>query len=69
LSRIFDWYGKDFERGRRSFLGFAGFTNLPDIAASYAEQLADSEADRARLHARAVTVRLLDYDWSLNDAL
>jgi len=53
LSRIFDWHRRDFERGSRSFLGFAGFTGGPDIAARYAEQLADSEADRTRLRARS----------------
>ena len=61
LSRIFDWYGKDFEQGHR------GFRSVADVAARYADALADTPADRAALRARTVPITFLDYDWALND--
>lgn len=67
LSRIFDWYKSDFEKGGRSFLGYAGFVSVADVAARYADQLADNDADRTALRAKSVPVRYLEYDWSLND--
>jgi len=62
LSRIFDWYGKDFERGHK------GFSSLNDVVAKYADQVADAPDDRAQLRAGKVPIRFLEYDWSLNDA-
>lgn len=67
LSRIFDWYKVDFEKPGKSFLSYAGFVSVQDVAARYAELLADSEADRAALRAKAVAVKYLEYDWNLND--
>jgi hypothetical protein len=61
LSPLFDWYRKDFEQGHK------GFASLHDVVARYADQLADSAEDRARLRAKTVPIRFLDYDWSLND--
>ena len=61
ISRIFDWYGQDFERGHR------GFSSVQDVVAKYAEQLADAAADRARLRTKTVPIRFIDYDWQLND--
>ena len=62
LSRIFDWYGKDFEKGHKSF------STVNDVVAKYADQLADVPDDRARLRSGQVPIRFLEYDWSLNDA-
>lgn len=61
LSRIFDWYGKDFEKGHK------GFSSVNDVVAKYADQLADSPADRAQLPTGQTPIRFLEYDWSLND--
>lgn len=61
VSKIFDWYGKDFEKG------FKGFSSVADVAAKYAEQLADSTEDRAVLREKKAAVAFLEYDWSLND--
>jgi len=61
VSKIFDWYGKDFERGHK------GFTSVKQMFARYAELLADKPADRAGVSAQQVEVKFLDYDWSLND--
>jgi hypothetical protein len=61
ISQLFDWYRRDFEQGHR------GFGSLQDVAARYADQLADAPADRARLRDRATPIRFIDYDWRLND--
>lgn len=61
LSRIFDWYGKDFEKGHR------GLSSVNDVVAKYADQLADAPDDRAQLRSGQVPIRFLEYDWSLND--
>jgi Protein of unknown function, DUF547 len=62
LSKIFDWYGEDFRLGHR------GIGSLPAFAARYADQLADTPAERERVHAGGVDIAYTDYDWSLNDA-
>jgi Protein of unknown function, DUF547 len=61
LSRIFDWYGKDFDKGHK------GFSSVNDVVAKYADQLADAPDDRAQLRSGKVPLRFLEYDWSLND--
>jgi hypothetical protein len=61
LSRIFDWYGKDFEKG------FKGFASVADVAAKYADQLADTPEDRAVLRDKKAAIVFLEYDWTLND--
>ncbi len=61
LSRIFDWYGKDFDKGHK------GFSSVNDVVAKYADQLADAPEDRALLRSGKAPVRFLEYDWSLND--
>jgi hypothetical protein len=61
LSQLFDWYRKDFEQGHK------GFASLQDVVARYAEQLADSAEDRARLRTKTVPVKFIEYDWRLND--
>lgn len=66
LSKIFDWYGDDFRKGGKSFLGYAGFTSVAEVGARYAELLADSNADRAALRSQQVKVAHLEYDWGLN---
>lgn len=61
VSSIFDWYRVDFEKGQR------GWSKVEDVAAKYANELTDSEADRAALRAKTVPVKHTEYDWSLND--
>jgi hypothetical protein len=61
ISKIFDWYGKDFEKGHK------GFTSVKQTMAKYADQLADSPADRALVKDQKADGTFLDYDWSLND--
>ena len=62
VSRIFDWYGRDFEHGWR------GFSSVKATLARYASQLADRPEDRARVAAQEADVAFLEYDWALNDA-
>jgi uncharacterized protein DUF547 len=62
VSRIFEWYGRDFEKGHR------GFTSVKATFARYAEILADRPEDREALRQQKAPVSFLDYDWGLNDA-
>jgi hypothetical protein len=62
MSRIFDWYGKDFEKGHQ------GYTSVKATAARYADLLADRPEDRAAVRDQKADVVFLDYDWPLNDA-
>jgi Protein of unknown function, DUF547 len=60
VSRIFDWYGKDFEKGHK------GFSSVKQGLSRYADLLADKPEDRARVRGQQAEVAFLDYDWSLN---
>jgi hypothetical protein len=62
VSKIFDWYGKDFEKGQR------GYSSVKATLGRYADLLADRPEDRAAIRAGQVEVAFLDYDWALNDA-
>lgn len=61
ISKIFDWYGKDFEKGHK------GYTTVKATMARYADVLADKPEDRAAVREQKVDVDFLDYDWALND--
>ncbi len=61
VSRIFEWYGKDFGKGHK------GISSLPQMFARYADVLADGPDARARIRARQAEVTFLEYDWALND--
>jgi len=61
VSKIFDWYGKDFEQGHR------GFDSLNVTFARYADQLAAAPDARTRVRAGDYRIEFLDYDWHLND--
>lgn len=68
LSMIFDWYSDDFRGGGRSFLGYRRFGSVQEVAARYADLLADTPADRSALRSMSVPIRFLEYDWRLNGA-
>ena len=61
VSKIFDWYGKDFERGHK------GYSSVKATLARYADQLADKPEDRAAIREQKADIAFLDYDWALND--
>lgn len=64
VSRIFDWYREDFERG------WKGWHQLDQFLAHYAGSLTDTPEARdalmADLVAGRVKIKFLDYDWALN---
>ncbi len=62
LSKIFDWYAKDFD------LRFRGGQSRAQFLARYAAELGFSAAEVERLAADEIEVDLLDYDWALNRA-
>jgi uncharacterized protein DUF547 len=55
VSKIFDWFRQDFEPREAYF-------------ARYANLLSDEPKERAALADGKISLRFLDYDWSLNDA-
>ena len=57
VSKIFDWYGEDFEPQFGSVRGFL---------ARYDQLLADSDPARSRIRSQETKLRFLDYDWKLN---
>jgi hypothetical protein len=61
VSRIFDWYGKDFEKGHK------GYSSVKATLARYADLLADSPQERELVRAGKAEVSFLEYDWGLND--
>ena len=62
VSRIFDWYRKDFEQGHQ------GYASLKAVFARHADLLADREDARARIRAGDYRLDFLPYDWALNNA-
>ena len=61
ISKIFDWYGSDFDKGHQ------GIASLKAFLGSFADALADAPADRARIRSGQFDIAFLDYDWALND--
>ncbi|MDP2135517.1 MAG: DUF547 domain-containing protein [Sulfuritalea sp.] len=62
VSKIFDWYGRDFEMGHQ------GHESLKATFARHAEQLAATPEAQARVRNGDYRLDFLDYDWRLNDA-
>ncbi len=61
VSKIFDWYGKDFANGHK------GYDSLKTTFARHAAQLAASPEGQARVRNADYKLDFLDYDWRLND--
>jgi hypothetical protein len=60
VSRIFDWYRGDFEKGLR------GITSREQFFARYADLLAADERGRAAVREARAPIAHLEYDWALN---
>ncbi len=60
ISKIFDWYGKDF-------VGYHGHTSVAAFLGGYAELFTDNSAHQLRLKAGDTPLKFLEYDWALND--
>jgi len=62
VSKIFDWYGKDFSRG------WKGYRSVEQFLARYADRLADDPTQQELIRGQKAGLKFLDYDWRLNDA-
>lgn len=62
VSKIFDWYGKDFEKGHK------GYDSLKVTFARHAVQLAATPEAQAKVRSGDYKLEFLDYDWKLNDS-
>ncbi len=61
VSKIFDWYKGDFEKGLK------GVTSREQFFGKYADLLAADAAGQQILKDGKASISFLDYDWSLND--
>ena len=61
VSKIFDWYRKDFEQGHH------GITSLQVLFDRHAEALAATARAQADIRAGRYKLAFLDYDWTLNE--
>ena len=60
VSRIFDWYEEDFEKG------WQGVESVAQFLSRYADALELSAREVDRLLSGEVRIRYLRYDWGLN---
>jgi len=58
VSKIFDWYGKDFA---------AKSGSVEAWLAQYADKLADEPKNQQMIRDRKAKLEFLDYDWALNE--
>lgn len=61
VSEIFDWYGKDFERGWR------GWSSLAQFFAHYRDNLIDTSRAKELLITENVEIQFLEFDWMINE--
>jgi len=61
VSKIFDWYREDFERG------WGGFTSLEQFFVTYSNPLGLTDGDIRRLQSKDIDIEFLEYDWRLNN--
>lgn len=62
VSRIFDWYQGDFEKGHQ------GFSSLDATFTRYADALGDTLQTQDAIRKGGLKIRYLEYDWALNAA-
>ena len=60
VSRIFDWYREDFEKG------WLGVDSVCQFLNAYREQLGINLDSNFCLQTNDIRLNYLDYDWSLN---
>ena len=61
VSKIFDWYKKDFTKG------YKGFSSLEATLGKYADRLATDAAAQTEIKTGKIAIAYLDYNWNLND--
>ena len=62
VSKIFDWYGRDFDKGHK------GYDSLQSTFSRHAAQLATTPEAQAKVRNGDYKLEFLDYDWTLNDS-
>ncbi len=60
ISKIFDWYSEDFEKG------YLGYNKVIDVMAKYPELLTNDVAGQKAIKSKTPTIKYLNYDWNLN---
>lgn len=60
VSRIFDWYEEDFEKG------WQGINSVPQFLVQYADELELNTKNIEDLLSGTIKIRYLQYDWGLN---
>ena len=60
LSKIFDWYGEDFEKP------FRGTDSVASFAAHYRKELGMDDGSARKVSMGEYEIDFLDYDWNLN---
>jgi hypothetical protein len=60
LSKIFDWYEEDFEKG------WNGYNSLAEFVADYQKELELGAQARSAVSTNNLRVRYTSYDWGLN---
>ena len=60
ISKIFDWYAVDFEKG------WFGITSVQDFLAKNSKSLADDSNQKLILESKDYKLKYSDYDWKLN---
>ena len=61
VSKNFNWYENDFNKGHR------GLFSLNDLFSRYSEALSNDTEGQARIQSKKIDIIYLEYDWSLND--
>ena len=62
VSKVFDWYREDFQKG------YLGINSLKEFFAGYADLLSNTSEGRERVRKGQAKIIFLRYDWNLNDA-
>jgi hypothetical protein len=60
ISKIFDWYSEDFEKG------YQGYNQVVDVFSKYAELLTNDIPSQKAIKNKKVLIKYLNYDWNLN---
>jgi hypothetical protein len=68
VSKIFDWFAKDWTSNYKGINGVAPIASREDYFGRYAQLLTDDEAGRSAIKEGKVKINFLSYDWSLNEA-
>lgn len=61
ISKIFDWYKKDFTSG------YKGIQSREEFLGRYASALTDNNEEQNRIRQGKAGLEFLEYDWALND--